>query len=225
LAKRQGECVYCGTFGPLTRDHVPPRCLFGRGNAPPNLITVPSCESCNAARKRDDEYFRLALTLRQEVGDEPDVQSILPAVLRSLHHVEAEGLQRAFLAGVHPVERVSPAGLYLGRTMAYNVDQARLDSVASRITQGLYYRHKGHRLPSGYEAKAFAATGFKQDRETFDNMYRVLGPLVENAEPVSIGRIFSYVHSFNADDPGESVFLMLFYRGVVFIGMTSRTPV
>lgn len=172
--------------------------------------------------KRDDEYFRLALTLRQEVGDEPDIQSILPAVLRSLRYVEAEGLRKAFLAGVRPVERVSPAGVYLGRALVYDVDASRLDSVASRITQGLYYRHTGHRLTAGYEAKAFAAAGFNLDRETFDSMCHILGPLIENAEPVSIGRVFSYVHSFDADDPGESVFLMLFYRGVVFIGMTSR---
>ena len=55
-------------------------------------------------------------------------------------------------------------------------------------------------------------------------MCRILGPLVENSEPVSIGRIFLYLHSFGDEDPGESVFLMLFYRGVVFIGMTGRAP-
>jgi hypothetical protein len=56
-------------------------------------------------------------------------------------------------------------------------------------------------------------------------MCRILAPLVENTEPVSIGRVFSYFYSFGAEDPGESVLLMLFYRGVVFIGMTGRAPI
>ena len=64
--------------------------------------------------KKDQEYFRLALTLRQEVGDEPDIQSILPAVLRSLRHVEAEGLLKSILRWSAPGGRIA-AGLTLTR--------------------------------------------------------------------------------------------------------------
>jgi len=55
-------CVYCGqTELKLTRDHVPPKCLFQRPR--PKLITVPACHACNDAFKLDDEYFRAAVCI------------------------------------------------------------------------------------------------------------------------------------------------------------------
>ena len=63
---RQGNCVYCGAEGDVTRDHVPPSCLF-----PPedriNLITVPACAECHESFKLDDEYFRVTLSLRADL--------------------------------------------------------------------------------------------------------------------------------------------------------------
>jgi len=106
--------------------------------------------------------------------------------------------------------------------MAYDVNLARLDAVATRITRGLYHRHAGRRLPAGYAAKAVSAAALNLDRETFDDMCRIMRTLVENTQPVGIGSVFSYFYSLGAKDAGESVFLMLFYRGVVFIGMTNR---
>ena len=35
-------CVYCGSTGPLTDDHVPPKVIFTEPRSS-NLITVPAC--------------------------------------------------------------------------------------------------------------------------------------------------------------------------------------
>jgi hypothetical protein len=56
-----GECVYCGEQRELTRDHVPPRCLFSKPR-PSDLITVPCCAHCNGDFQKHDEYFRIAIT-------------------------------------------------------------------------------------------------------------------------------------------------------------------
>ena len=42
----------------LTTEHVPPKSLFPKPR-PSNLITVPSCESCNVRFAQDEVLFRL----------------------------------------------------------------------------------------------------------------------------------------------------------------------
>jgi len=49
------RCVYCGESA-TTRDHVPAKRLLEEP-LPPNLRTVPSCEGCNIAYGRDEEYL------------------------------------------------------------------------------------------------------------------------------------------------------------------------
>ena len=87
-SKKKGTCVYCGYVGEMTSDHVPPQCLFGPPR--PKLITV-RCWKCHKATTKDDEYFRLMLTMRDDVFDHGDVQKVLPAVFRSLQKKEQLG--------------------------------------------------------------------------------------------------------------------------------------
>ena len=221
MARPHGECVYCGKSGPLTRDHIPPRNLFRRAQ-PVDLITVPACGRCNAAGRKDDEYFRLAITLNEQVAEEPDVQVAIPEVLRSLQRVEAAGFRNVFLRGIHEVERITPAGLYLGRTLAYDVDLNRLGAVCSRMIRGLWYRHHGTRLPDGFTAQALAAAGLRDvDAETFLAASRFFGPMIQAGTIHSVGRVFSYVFSADDHDHRVSAWILLFYRRVVFIGFTS----
>jgi hypothetical protein len=53
------HCAICGKpCETTTRDHIPPKGLFGKP-LPDNLLTVPSCQQCNQEASGDDEYFRL----------------------------------------------------------------------------------------------------------------------------------------------------------------------
>jgi hypothetical protein len=49
----------------MTRDHIPPKGIFPtpRSN---DLITVPSCASCNRAACESDELFRVAFNDQRE---------------------------------------------------------------------------------------------------------------------------------------------------------------
>jgi hypothetical protein len=73
-----------------TVDHVPPKLLLERP-LPPNLLTVPACESCNAGFKSDDEYTRTILGLDIHAGSHRAVISNLPAIVRSLDKPNARG--------------------------------------------------------------------------------------------------------------------------------------
>jgi HNH endonuclease len=82
---KPGVCAYCGKASTtLEPDHVPPKTLFAAPR-PNNLITVPSCRRCHKATSKNDEYFRLVLSTRDDVFDHPDVSGgVLKAALRSL---------------------------------------------------------------------------------------------------------------------------------------------
>lgn len=63
----QKKCIFCGKdFDRLTKDHVPPKSLFGikkLKNMPKNLITVPSCHSCNQKGSKNDELFTVYISI------------------------------------------------------------------------------------------------------------------------------------------------------------------
>ena len=45
---KEGKCIYCGNWAELTKDHIPPKCLF-TDPKPENLITIPCCVIRDAA--------------------------------------------------------------------------------------------------------------------------------------------------------------------------------
>jgi len=58
---RKEPCYYCGAPPPSTREHVPPRRLFGNHNI--TSITVPSCDKHNYEKHGHDQGFITALHL------------------------------------------------------------------------------------------------------------------------------------------------------------------
>jgi hypothetical protein len=129
-----------------------------------------------------------------------------------------------FLRGTHEVERITTAGLYLGRTLAYDVDLDRLGAVCSRMIRGLWYRQYGTRLPDACTVQVMAAAGLRHvDAETLLAASRFFGPMIQAGTIRSVGRVFSYVFSADEQDHSISAWILLFYRRAVFIGFTSPT--
>jgi 5-methylcytosine-specific restriction endonuclease McrA len=67
MKRDRSLCIYCGAAEDLTVDHVPPKNLFPKPR-PSDLITVPACRTCNKSYERDDDYFRLAMTVLGEAN-------------------------------------------------------------------------------------------------------------------------------------------------------------
>ena len=42
--QKQGTCVYCGTEGPITDEHVFPEVIFHELDD--NMVIVPACDAC-----------------------------------------------------------------------------------------------------------------------------------------------------------------------------------
>jgi hypothetical protein len=219
-----GKCVYCGRVRPITMDHIPPRNLFAKPR-PDNLIKVPSCDECHGENKQiaqDDEYFRLALTLREDTADHPDVKLVLPTVMRSLARPEQIGFTRALLKGMKVVNARTKSGLYLGRKSAYDVNLARLDRVATRITKGLFYHEKGYRLPDTHDAAALSESGLPNVTDDYKQELQanILQPLMSNT-PKTIGNgVFTYRVAYADTEANTSVWLFEFYGRVRFLCLT-----
>jgi hypothetical protein len=212
-AKKVRECVFCGVPDPTTRDHVPPECLYP-SPPPPNLITVPACRTCNESFMKDDEWLRLVLTIRENIKTNPDRNAVLPSVQASVMNPSAPGFRKAFKRDLQLVPRFSPSGLYMGLHAAYVADGARLDGMAKRMTKGLFYKVKGHRLPGTYGVNALnlsrlndaslAGTEFKQ--VALDSV-----ALLKQEQTVTKGDTFSYRWLQSPNGPERTIWLLSFY--------------
>jgi hypothetical protein len=144
------ECTYCGGRGPFTRDHIPPSNLFPKPR-PNDLITVPACGTCNHDASLDDEYFRLAITTGVDPARFPREFAHSLAAIRRLAQPRKVRFAGTMIAAVGSAQIHSPAGVYLGRAPALQVQGARVLRVVARIIAGLYYHHLGVRLPAAHE--------------------------------------------------------------------------
>jgi hypothetical protein len=214
-------CAYCGSRENLTDDHVPPRNVFPKPR-PGNLITVPACEKCNKSTSKDEEYFRLKLCLSEQVGNNPDARRNREAIFRSLERPEATLFKRSFLSDMRSIQLRTPAGIYLGRRLAFDVDLSRIFRVVEKSIKGLFFYETGHRLHPLYEVDI-------QSNETLNEYplevlkewkQTILLPLA-HLSPKTIGEgIFAYRFHITEEDPFVSAWLLTFYEQVSFLGLT-----
>lgn len=219
IRSETGECVYCGNIGPTTADHIPPKGLFASPR-PSNLITVPSCHKCNQGMSMDDEYFRLTLAPREEVYHHPDARGVLPAIWRSLKRGESKGLLVKFVRSLRRFDILSPGGIYLGSKIRGEAERIRLKSVVVRITKGLFYHEGKSRLPDAYDVIVLFEDVIQESSEEDKIMIgNVVNPAML-ASAKEVGNVLTYKHHFFDDDPNASVWVLQFYRSVIFVCMT-----
>jgi hypothetical protein len=150
---KTGECALCGATGEMTREHVPPQCLFLKPR-PQNTITVSLCQSCNHSYHLDDEYFRVL------VGASPQPSKAQLAlwdekVIRS-SFLRSRGLKIRLTQDADFVQRYAlhdtmefQDGTPLPRDMVpflIAFDRARISRVVDKIVRCLYFHHQKHRL-------------------------------------------------------------------------------
>jgi hypothetical protein len=216
--QRIGECVYCGAIGPITGDHIPPQNLFARPR-PNNLIVVPSCLSCNQSASLDDEYFRMTLSLREDMQPHPANDQLRRAVHRAFANPRKAKFTRAFFQGVRRADVETPSGIYLGQQPIYEVNLRRLERVAARIAKGLFYHTRKLRLPDDYDMISFSEEGNEYASDEFAERIRtrVLAPLWSVRENLIGPDVFSYRFLFAEDDPNVSAWLLIFFKAVRFV--------
>jgi hypothetical protein len=195
-----GFCVYCGALEQLTKDHIPPKCLFPRPRAP--QITVAACNLCNQSFKKDDEHFAIAMTASAYIEHPSACQvwerSLRPMVLRG------RGLRRMLSQNILENDVVTPAGVYVPDRRFIRFKKDRIDRVISRIVRGLLWHH--------YQVRPASDTEFEIYKDP--SLNEQLADLINSITNLSwVGDdIFRYRHSLIEDDPNGSLWCFQFYK-------------
>lgn len=217
----QGTCIYCGKTAPVTRDHLPPESLFPKPR-PSNLVTVPSCLECNNSASKDDEYFRLTLSIRHN-AKRPLAKQVADTALRGLARDEHTLFRNNFFQGVREVDIMTADGKYAGRGGSYSVDHARLGKVATRIIRGLYFHHYGNALPTWCEVDTWCEDGLIGVDDNTIQLLQSYALLLHQSPPLEIGDgVFKYWHRLadGNDHNYCSIWLLEFYESTAFFGIT-----
>ena len=218
--QRIGTCVYCAEAGPVTSDHVPPKCLF-----PPdvrvNLMTVAACTSCHDSFKLDDEYFRLVLAIRRDLPDVPSSSFLREQTMRSLRNPEAVGLRASVRAATSRRSVQSKEGIYLGQVLALKVDAARIIRTADRIIRGMFAKLNGMVLPTSHEAAAVLLDLQKNDSALLHpDFQEALTFLGSNGTHKVYGNVLDVWAARVEDDEYSSMWFVRLHGAFAFIGYT-----
>jgi hypothetical protein len=213
-------CVFFGSKGPLNDDHVPPKTLFPKPR-PSNLIKVPSCITSNWGASKDDEYFRLVISMRHDTGDHPAVKAILPSVYRSLEKTKKRGFREALFNSMKDIDIVTADGIYLGTATGYNVDLRRLDSVAARITAGLYFHEFGTPVSENVRIKVYALDGVDANSSAKLQLTEISKKVIKSSQPRIFGdNVFVYWYQAAQNNTAMTVWGLAFYERFLFLALT-----
>lgn len=214
-------CAYCGATGKLTRDHIPPKCLFGKP-LPPDVITVPACHNCHAPLNCDDEYFKTVVSMRDDVRAHPVAQKILPSVFRAFTRPDKVRFTRDIFAVRKLREVVTPGGIYLGTQEAFRVNMRRAKAVTRRITSGLYFHETGRCLPRGCSV---VSTGIAHPNRVLDDLLKqqpkIYLLLTSQPRKVIGDDVFSYRFFVVPTEPRSSIWELTFYGSISFLTISS----
>jgi hypothetical protein len=218
--RKTGQCVHCGQTGYISDDHLPPQNLFPLPR-PNNLITVPSCDKCNSGASKDDEYFRLWLVSRENAKGHPARDAVYPTMRRSLRKKAAPGFAKAFLSKLEPTERFTPSGIYAGTGFLHAFEGRRIDKVAARITQGLFYHEKRYRLPDDHTVQPICLYRVDDFEPQLRQGVKEFVTALLASSPRSIGTVFRYWWLQAPNGPHRSVWLFEFYGRLEYFCMTA----
>lgn len=213
----EGVCIYCGAEGPITRDHVPPKNLFGKP-LPPEILKVPSCLRCNNRASKDDEYFRSRFAFRKDIKDHEIVKQIRPVVIRSFERKEQAGFARGFLGILRPVEFPGPPGPEPAG-LTYDVELYRLYRVVSRVTHGYHWDQTGQQID--LSACYVGVLGDQELEAAPPEFHDQMHKQFSTTTLTTIGNnVFSFRGVRDMDDRRITVWLMTFYERVTFLSAT-----
>ena len=192
MARLKGTCVYCGAFGTIHMDHVPPKNLF-EPQAQSQLLTVPACRGCNNSASKDDEYFLVFMALRSDATLRPEHPNLWQKAMRLLRRARATGFRKRVVSNVKFVQMVTPTGLVLPRALSIPVEPYRVVGTVVRIIKGLYYHETKRRFPETHQVIPYDILAHQQaplERQQDGAHIFALADELQKAPLKRVGRIF-----------------------------------
>jgi hypothetical protein len=216
--KQVFPCIYCGSMENPTDDHIPPKSLFPKPR-PDNLITVPSCESCNKGFHLDDDYLQMLMQIGTKTAEHSELLKTKKTFIRGIHRKESAGFRQSIMKNTSWSEVYTANGIYLGNALEHNVDWSRVERVIGRIIKGFFYKTKGIVLPSNFilQVQAIPDPKNKEEKELIKYL---LKPFAMQEETILGNNIFSYRFIFDEKIDYQTAWLLCFYENFFFLGST-----
>lgn len=140
-------CCYCHKPA-TTKDHIPPRNIFPKPR-PNNLITVPSCKTCNEDPSLDDEYFGFIITAASAGHSQAEELFKKKVRKKTKSH---PALVKSLLDDMSRRD-IYKGNIYLGTQNELKIDGKRFNPIMIRITKGLYWHHFRKPLPVDHKIR------------------------------------------------------------------------
>lgn len=192
----------------LSMDHVPPKQFYPReirASANPNLWLVPTHGRCNADYREDEEYFYHAVYPLVQNANRAMGQVVHRDLKRRTSKPQTPAMARSLLKEFGTVTEggiLLPPGI-----VQFKLDVYRVQRVAIKIAQGLFYLDDGQHVPRENCKDIRLCESANQVPE----LYKLLGGAAEAKSVVP--SVFSYWRS-EFDD--LHLFSMLFWEAFMF---------
>lgn len=142
-------CIFCGKFAD-TREHIPAKQFF-KGKPDKPLVTVPSCNACNAGFQKDEDFFR-QFYVSMLMEKSPEAKKLMEGeISRSILRTPALGHQ--MFSQMKLVDVYTKSGLYVDKMTMYTVsdeDKVRINRVVNKIITGLFFKEFSQVLPKDW---------------------------------------------------------------------------
>jgi hypothetical protein len=215
---RHGLCVFCGSEGEVTDDHVPPQCVFPEPRHPQvKLIKVPACQKCNGGSSTDDEAFKVFVSLKAGMDNQVSLK-LHESTRRTVQ--KNQRIKRDILKNSERFYLPANVREGFSEVSLLRFDPAPVRRVLRKVVLGLYYHHFGAIICNGVDVSIDLADQIPPSKE--DEYCEFVVEIQRHGQLGSIGvdREFHYRYAPVIDNAHASVWLFAFYQRAGAVGYT-----
>lgn len=210
-SSRNDICYFCGKPA-VSKEDVPPKCLF-ENPRPRNLIRVPSCELHNAAKCKDDEYFRWFITTIS--GESAKAVSLVENKIFPRFRRKPALLFEIWKGAIPNVKVFSDGGIYLGTQPGFKFNRPRVQIEIEHICRGLFFHHFKRSLPLEYKI-----VDFIHYPKIGEKMQRIISSLP--LHDIGDGSVFSYKFLICSEDSNVVMWFLMFLNHSLLMVMSTK---
>ena len=139
----QGTCVYCGTEGPITDDHVFPEVIFLALDE--QMVTVPACDKGRQIKSLGDRDLRNYILMDVGGSTHPDAIDMAARMLKE-SNVRLRNWVRKQIDTAKEVEFVTDTGVIVSKGIEFDFNMDRIMVAQEMVVRGLHYHEKSEIL-------------------------------------------------------------------------------
>lgn len=224
------SCYWCGAPS-VSREHVPPKCLFPEQKDTKkiytqsfrsHLITVPSCEKHNLSKSNDDEYLMMCLASKVGNNDVAYIHTVTKLHRAILRHPDILNIEE---------ESIIDAGEAKFPIAFVKVDNYRLAYSFEAIARGLYYHEHGRQYLGDCIILSNIFLNYSEDDDDFNAIKQIRmisliekeqihwGTCVKGENPKVFTYQFSPIDGFDA----QTVALTFYEKTRVYVCMANKS--